>query len=220
VKLLRVLQEGEFEPVGSSRTVRVNVRVIAATNRDLEEAVRAGRFRADLFYRLNVFPLPLPPLRERRSDIPELVTFFLSRYSKQFGKRVEAVDPETMALLMDYAWPGNIRELQNVIERAVVLAQGPLLTLDPDLLPAREPGGAPAEARPGAAAAAPRPPAPAPPPGLPTLEEMERRHILAALERSRGVIEGPAGAAAILKLHPNTLRSRMKKLHISRTPAA
>jgi predicted ATPase/transcriptional regulator with GAF, ATPase, and Fis domain len=219
VKLLRVLQDGEFEPVGSSRTVRVNVRVIAATNRDLEEAVRAGRFRADLFYRLNVFPLPLPPLRERRSDIPELVTFFLSRYSKQFGKRVEAVDPQTMALLMEYAWPGNVRELQNVIERAVVLAQGPVLTLDRDLLPAREPGGAPAEARPAAAAAAPRP-APAPPPDLPTLEEMERRHILAALERSQGVIEGPAGAAAILRLHPNTLRSRMKKLQISRTPAA
>jgi formate hydrogenlyase transcriptional activator len=120
VKLLRVLQEQEFETVGSSRTVRVDVRIIAATNRDLEEAVQAGRFRSDLFYRLNVFPIQVPPLRERRSDIPQLVMFFLSRFSKKLGKQIEAVPQGIMDLLTAYAWPGNIRELQNLIERAVV----------------------------------------------------------------------------------------------------
>src|SRR5437867_1626479 len=122
VKLLRVLQEREFEPVGSSRSLRVDVRVIAATNRDLAEAVRAGRFRADLFYRLNVFPIEVPPLRERRTDIPQLATFFVSRFARKFGKRVEAVSKETLDRLMAYTWPGNIRELQTVIERAIVLS--------------------------------------------------------------------------------------------------
>src|SRR5713101_4976404 len=126
VKLLRVLQEQEFEPVGSNQTVRVNVRVIAATNRDLEEAVHAGRFRADLFYRLNVFPLRVPSLRERASDIPQLATFFFARFAKKFGRQVDPVSPETMDRLVSYPWPGNIRELQNFIERAVVLSQGPL----------------------------------------------------------------------------------------------
>src|SRR5216110_1370441 len=121
VKLLRVLQEQEFEPVGSSRTLRVDVRVIAATNRDLQEAVRTGRFRPDLFYRLNVFPIAIPPLRERRADIPQLVMFFLSRFSRSLGKQISAVAPETMQHLCAYEWPGNVRELQNVIERAVVL---------------------------------------------------------------------------------------------------
>ncbi|MGE5848982.1 MAG: sigma 54-interacting transcriptional regulator, partial [Candidatus Methylomirabilota bacterium] len=120
-KLLRVLQEQQFEPVGSNRTVRVDVRVIAATNRDLEEAVRAGRFRSDLYYRLNVFPLEIPPLRERRSDIPQLVMFFLSRFAKRYGKKAEAMSRETMDRLVSYPWPGNVRELQNIIERAVVL---------------------------------------------------------------------------------------------------
>src|SRR5439155_512695 len=134
VKLLRVLQEQEFEPVGSNQTVRVDVRVIAATNRDLEEAVRAGRFRADLFYRLNVFPLRVPPLRERASDIPQLAMFFLSRFAKRFGRQVATIASETMDRLVSYPWPGNIRELQNVIERAVVLSRGPTLELDRDLL--------------------------------------------------------------------------------------
>src|SRR5205814_6813507 len=116
VKLLRVLQEQEFEPVGSNQTVRVDVRVIAATNRDLEEAVRAGRFRADLFYRLNVFPLRVPPLRERASDIPQLAMFFLSRFARRFGRQVDTIASETMDRLVSYPWPGNIRELQNVIE--------------------------------------------------------------------------------------------------------
>ena len=123
VKLLRVLQEHEFEPVGSSRPLRVDVRVIAATNRNLREAVEAGRFRSDLFYRLNVFPLELPPLRERRSDIPQLVMHCVSRFSKRFGKKVEGVSQESMARLMSYPWPGNVRELQNVMERAVVLSR-------------------------------------------------------------------------------------------------
>jgi formate hydrogenlyase transcriptional activator len=222
VKLLRVLQEQEFEPVGSSRTVRVDVRVIAATNRDLQEAIRAGRFRTDLFYRLNVFPIEVPALRDRRGDIPQLVTFFLARLAKRFGKRVGPVSPGTMERLARYGWPGNIRELQNVIERAFVLCEAPILELNADLVPLPPaPGAAPD----------PGPPARTPPAGEPsgrasdggaardlaTLEEVERRHILAALERTRGVIHGPRGAARILDLHPNTLRSRMEKLGITFT---
>src|SRR6202044_2699139 len=135
VKLLRVLQEQEFEPVGSSRTQRVDVRVIAATNRDLLEMVEAGLFRSDLFYRLNLFPLQLPPLRERRSDIPQLVALCVSRFAKRFGKKVGGVSQETMARLMCYPWPGNVRELQNVMERAVVLSAAPTLRLDKNLVP-------------------------------------------------------------------------------------
>jgi predicted ATPase len=220
VKLLRVLQEGEFEPVGSSRTVRVDVRIIAATNRNLDEAAREGRFRSDLFYRLNVFPLHIPPLRERRSDISQLVMFFLSRFGKKFGKRMDGVSQDTMELLLQYPWPGNIRELQNVIERGVVLAQSPVLTLDPRLLQAQhsaDPKMTASKATPEASASVPLAAAgqsslqsPA------TLEEMERRHILTVLEQSRWVIEGANGAARLLNLHPNTLRSRMKKLGIQR----
>jgi formate hydrogenlyase transcriptional activator len=225
VKLLRVLQEREFEPVGSSQTVRVDVRIIAATARDLEEAARAGRFRADLFYRLNVLPLRMPALRERRADVPQLVMFFLDRFARRLGKRIEGVSQETMSLLVDYGWPGNIRELQNVIERGVVLCQGPVLALGPDLLP-EVPGATPARAAratdatiPDAPAAAPRPaegPAASPDETV-ALDEVERRHIVAVLRQTRGVIEGPRGAATRLGLHPNTLRSRMKKLGISRT---
>ncbi len=225
VKLLRVLQEQEFEPVGSSRSVRVDVRVIAATNRDLRDALQAGRFRADLFYRLNVFPIEVPPLRDRSADIPQLVTFLLSRFAKKFGKAVNSVSSETMARLTGYAWPGNIRELQNIVERAVVLCEGPVLELDQDLAPvsgtarsAHESGGpvepseAPVDA--SGAAGAPRGSAPSDLPTLPTLEEAERRHIVAALERTGGVVHGPRGAARILDLHPNTLRSRMERLGI------
>ncbi len=213
-KLLRVLQEQQFEPVGSNRTVRVDVRVIAATNRDLEEAVRAGRFRSDLFFRLNVFPLQVPPLRERRSDIRPLVMYFLSRFAKRFGKGVDAVSRETMDRLLNYAWPGNVRELQNIIERAVILSQGPVLELGQDLLPAPASTIAAME---GVTISRERPgPAVLKPSGLPTLEEIERSHILAALQETGGVIEGPKGAAKILNLHPNTLRSRMEKLGIKR----
>src|SRR5437879_3616523 len=216
VKLLRVLQEQEFEPVGSNQTVRVDVRVIAATNRDLEEAVRAGRFRADLFYRLNVFPLRVPPLRERASDIPQLAMFFLSRFAKRFGRQVDTIASETMDRLVSYPWPGNIRELQNVIERAVVLSRGPALELDRDLLPGTAgPGPEPGVER---HAERDRPVAKSAASGLAAaLEETERAHIVAALERADGVIEGPRGAAKILEMHPNTLRSRMEKLGIRRS---
>jgi formate hydrogenlyase transcriptional activator len=209
VKLLRVLQEQEFEPVGSSVTKRVDVRVIAATNRDLRTAVEAGRFRADLYYRLNVVPLEVPPLRERASDVPELAAFFLARYAKRFGKPVGTISEATMRRLTSYAWPGNVRELQNVIERAVVLAQGAVLEVDPDAVPVD--------------AVTPAPRHPEAPPvhqegeGLAEmLERVERAHLLAALERSGGIVEGPRGAATLLKMHPNTLRSRLDKLGIKR----
>ncbi|HEX7286130.1 MAG TPA: sigma 54-interacting transcriptional regulator [Candidatus Angelobacter sp.] len=211
VKLLRILQEQEFEPVGSSKTVHVDVRILAATNRDLEEAVQAGRFRPDLFYRLNVLPLHVPALRERREDIPHLALFFLDRYCKKAGKQMEGVSQETMELLQRYSWPGNIRELQNVMERGVALAQGSILHLGPDLLPVE---GASATSSTlaqrdeldkdnGTASRLP-------------LEEIEKLHIVSILRDTKGVIEGPNGAAGILGLHPNTLRSRMKKLGISR----
>lgn len=224
VKLLRILQEQEFEPVGSSRTVRVDVRIIAATNRHLDEAVRSGRFRADLFYRLNVFPIAVPPLRERRGDIPQLVMFFVSRFAKKLGKRIEAVAQTTMDLLTTYAWPGNVRELQNLSERMVVLAPGPVLMLDSPLgsLSVRSPadtgtdkGHGPA-LTPDRASASP-PPRSLAPAAAPTLEDVEKHHILTVLQQTAWVIEGPRGAAKILNLHPNTLRSRMKKMGIQRT---
>jgi formate hydrogenlyase transcriptional activator len=205
VKLLRVLQEQEFEPVGSSRTVRVDVRIIAATNRDLAAEVAAGHFRSDLFFRLNVVPLTVPPLRERAADVPLLVTFFLSRFAAKFGHRIERVERDTMERLVAYAWPGNVRELQNVIERAVVLSTGPLLKLGPDLLPLDE--GTPRAPEPVTSST----------PSLMTLEDCERQHIAAVLAHTAGKVEGPDGAARILDLHPNTLRSRMKKLGLQRT---
>ena len=228
VKLLRVLQEHEFEPVGSSRTVHVDVRIIAATNRNLEAAVRDGRFRADLFYRLHVFPIEVPPLRARRSDIPQLVMFFLSRFAKKLGKQIDAVSQDLMDLLTAYTWPGNIRELENLIERTVLLSQGPVLKPDRTVLPAvAVDAAAPALAgveemahipgRDGGLSGPAVPPVPGEALGeLQTLEAVEKRHILAVLTQTRGVIEGRHGAAAILKLHPNTLRSRMKKLGIQR----
>jgi predicted ATPase/transcriptional regulator with GAF, ATPase, and Fis domain len=210
VKLLRVLQEGEFEPVGSSRTVKVDVRIIAATNQDIEKAVKAGRFRSDLFYRLNVFPIRLPALRERKADIPQLVLFFLSRFSKKCGKRLEGVSQATMDRLVRYSWPGNVRELQNVIERGVVLSQGPVLTLAENILPVESSQ----ETRTANTVADQTGPALG---GAPqSLDEIERRHILSVLHQSGWVIEGQRGAARILNLHPNTLRSRMKKLGIRR----
>ncbi len=205
VKLLRVLQEQEFEPAGSSKTIRVDVRVIAATNRDLQESVRAGRFRADLFYRLNVFPLEVPPLRERTADIRQLAMFFLSRYSQRFGKKVTAVSDETMDRLIRYPWPGNVRELQNVIERAVIVSRGPVLDLDREL----GPDGAGDGRADGESVVAD-------PAKLATMEEVERNHILAILNQTGWVIEGLRGAARVLKLHPNTLRSRMERLGIRR----
>ena len=208
VKLLRVLQEHEFEPLGSSKTLRVNVRIIAASNRDLDKAIQEGRFRADLYYRLNVLPMILPPLRQRRSDIPLLTSFFVERYSRQLGKRITGVAQDTMEILSRYDWPGNIRELQNVIERAVVLCRGSVLRLGRDLLPlAAEaaidddlvlPSGQPSNG------------------DSHSLEQVEKRHILEVLTQTKWVIEGANGAAKILDLHPNTLRSRMKKLGLDR----
>jgi transcriptional regulator with GAF, ATPase, and Fis domain len=213
VKLLRVLQEREFEPVGSSKTIRVDVRIIAATNRDLAAEVRAGRFRSDLFFRLNVVPLTVPPLRQRPEDIPLLVAYFVARFAKKFGRRLDGVSRSTMDRLVAYPWQGNIRELQNIIERAVVLSNGATLTIDPEMLA----GGDEPRVEP-AAPAMPQPPqAEAAPPSFVSLEEAERRHIAKVLQQTRGVIEGPAGAAKILNLNPNTLRSRMKKLGVTRS---
>jgi formate hydrogenlyase transcriptional activator len=207
VKLLRVLQEQEFEPVGSSHPLRVDVRVIAATNRDLREAVEAGRFRSDLFYRLNVFPIELPPLRERRSDIPQLVAFYIARFSKRLGKKVDGVSRESMENLMNYPWPGNIRELQNVIERTVILATEPTLRLDRQLMPILPSAGSSEEPEISTATFESSS-------QILTLDEADRKHILAALQFTDGVIDGPKGAAKILNIHPNTLRHRLKKLGI------
>lgn len=205
-KLLRVLQEHEFEPVGSNKTIQVDVRIIAATNRRLEEAVKDGRFRADLFFRLNVVPIRLPPLRERKGDIPDLVSFILAHHNRQYGRKVESVADETMQRLMSYSWPGNIRELQNLLARAVVLSTGPVLRLGEDLLPS---ANAVATATDAQAMAA----------GMPAnlqLNQVQRTHVLQVLESTQWVIEGPKGAAVRLGLHPNTLRSRMKRLKIRR----
>jgi PAS domain S-box-containing protein len=197
VKLLRVLQERELERVGGSATIRVDVRVIAATNRDLPEAVAAGTFREDLFYRLNVFPIRLPPLRERPGDVVLLTHFFVARYAARIGRRNTSVPEDVTARLAAYPWPGNVRELENVIERAVILSEGPALEVQADVLPA--PDVAVTQAAGG------RP-----------LEDVEREHVRTVLERVGWRIEGPSGAARALGLHPNTLRSRMKRLGIRR----
>jgi formate hydrogenlyase transcriptional activator len=213
-KLLRVLQEHEFEPVGSSRSLHADVRVIAATNRNLREAVQAGQFRSDLFYRLSVFPLELPPLRERRSDIPQLVAFFVSRFAKRLNKDVEGVSQESMDNLINYQWPGNIRELQNVIERAVVISTNPILHLEENLVPvAASVGGLVTQKT----VAQEIQTTESESSHFPTLEELERSHILAALQQTHGVVDGPKGAAKMLNLHPNTLRHRMDKLGIKRS---
>jgi formate hydrogenlyase transcriptional activator len=204
VKLLRVLQEREFEPVGSNRTRHVDVRVITATNRDLQAEVAAGRFRSDLYFRISVLPIQVPPLRARREDVPLLVHFFVQRFARQMGKHVDAVSRPTMDRLTAYDWPGNVRELQNVIERAMVLARGPVLEVGAEILPA---AAHPIEV--ARSAPVPRPPRPA------NLEDVGRQHMLSVLERCEWVIEGPHGAARVLGLQPSTLRSRMKKLGIT-----
>jgi len=200
VKLLRVLQEQEFERVGSTRPTRVDVRLVTATNRDLEREVREGRFRSDLFYRLHVFPIHLPPLRERAGDIALLVRHLLAQLQRKLGKPLHGVTPASMRRLQEYPWPGNIRELQNVLERACVLATGSIVEIE-DLLRARA-SQPPASG--GETAAGP----------LARLDENERAHIRRALASCRGRISGPKGAAALLGINPNTLRSRMRKLGI------
>ena len=214
VKLLRVLQEQEFEPVGSSRTVKVDVRVIAATNRNLQEEVLAGRFRADLFYRLNVLPIQVPPLRDRPDDVTQLAMFFVQKHAKRIGRTVEGVSRDSLDRLAAYSWPGNVRELENVIERALVLSHDGLLDASQGLMPS-----AAAPLVPMAAVMPPRGRADASPrEGAPAarLDDVERAHIAATLERTGWVIEGARGAARILDLHPNTLRSRMKRLGLRR----
>jgi PAS domain S-box-containing protein len=223
VKLLRVLQEREFDRVGGSAPIRVDVRVIAATNRDLLKEVQEKTFREDLFYRLNVFPVRLPPLRERRDDIPLLVHFLVQKFGLRIGKHLEGVSRATMQRLLDYPWPGNIRELENVLERAVILATGPTLEVAPDLLPAPAKTRL-AEGRPQPEGTADAPvPVPAvaqqvPGHSLLRLEAVERDHIIAVLRHTNWVVTGPRGAATVLGLNPSTLRSRIKKLGISRSP--
>ena len=208
VKLLRVLQEREFERVGGTDTVRVDVRVVAATNRNLPQMVARGQFREDLYYRLNVFAVALPPLRERVDDIPLMVNAFLRRYARQAGKRIEDVSPEAMWRLLAYKWPGNVRELQNVIERAVVFARGNVL--DVDALPDLTSPPAPLQATPAAQDT--------PPPR--TIAEVERSYVEQVLAETRWVIEGERGAARRLGLHPNTLRSRLKRWGVMRPNGA
>jgi formate hydrogenlyase transcriptional activator len=211
VKLLRVLQEQEFEPIGSSRTIRVNVRVVAATNRDLEEMVREGRFRADLYYRLNVLPLRVPALRERPVDLPLLVAFFVQKCAEKIGKPIRSVSEESMHRLANYSWPGNIRELQNVIERAVILSPGDTLVLADELRTT------PAAAAPMTAPKSKPTETILPPPSnAGSLDEVERRHIESVLNQVNWIIEGERGAARILNMNPSTLRSRMQKLGINR----
>jgi PAS domain S-box-containing protein len=219
VKLLRVLQEREFERVGGTSSIKVDVRVISATNRDLGKLIREGKFREDLFYRLNVFPIALPPLRDREGDVPLLVNYLVRRYAARVGVRIESVGQATLERLCRYPWRGNIRELENVLERAVILSNGPVLEIDPELfasIPADSPLNDNPPRLPSSESERPTAVVVQETPQFESLEANTRNHILAALEQSNWVIDGPHGAAKILSLHPNTLRSRMKKLGIAR----
>ncbi len=199
VTLLRALQEGEYERVGSNQTKTADVRVIAATNRNLEEAIEEGLFRRDLFYRLAVFPIHLPPLRERREDIPGLANHFLAKVADRLGRELSGIDPESMDRLIEYSWPGNIRELQNVIEHSAILADGDLLKVSPVLLSAR------VIARPTTAASLNH-----------AIESSERRLIEQALEESNGRVFGPTGAATRLGIPSSTLECKIKRLRINK----
>jgi transcriptional regulator with GAF, ATPase, and Fis domain len=200
VALLRVLQEREFERVGGGQSIRVNVRVVAATNRDLKAAVANGAFREDLYYRLNVFPLEMPPLRARRADIPLLVEYFVDRYARKAGKNIRSVDKRTLQLLQSYPWPGNIRELQNVIERSVIVCETEIFTIDESWLSQ-------------------------PPPDTRSGDQLflsekvastEREIIEEALRESRGRVFGPSGAAARLGIARSTLESKIRSLNIDK----
>src|SRR5215216_5857715 len=209
-KLLRVLEEGESERVGGTHTTKVDVRVIAATNRNLEDAVRKGEFRSDLYYRLNIFPITLPPLRERREDIPLLVTHLVTQLSKKLGKTIDAVPQETMTKLRSYNWPGNIRELRNVIERAIIITQGSKLSVIDDL------NLQPLEIEHHGQRATHDDFVNSIPPEVETLEQTEYNLIMRTLKNVHWKLEGTGGAAELLNLHPSTLRSKMRKLGIER----
>jgi chemotaxis protein methyltransferase CheR len=198
VKLLRVIQEGEFERVGGTKTIKANVRIIAATNRSLKAEIKKGTFREDLWYRLNVFPINVPPLRERKDDIPSLAEHFIAKFARRSGQTITAVSPDVMQTLQAHSWPGNVRELANVIERAVIHTTGNVLQSVGAFEHTIE--------------------QPASPPK--TLEETERELIINTLERTQWRIEGTQGAARILDVNPSTLRTRMLKLGISRSRPA
>ena len=195
-KLLRVLEEGKFERLGSTKSLHVDVRIIAATNRDIEQEVKDGKFRRDLFYRLNVFPIVIPPLRERPEDIPLLVRAFVKEFQKRMGKEIESIPKKTLQALQSYSWPGNIRELRNVIEHAMIVSKGKTLDVH-----------APKRASSETDATG-------------TLEDMERRHIVAVLEKTGWRVAGPGGAAEILGMKRTTLQAKMKKLGIKRSSKA
>jgi len=195
-KLLRVLQDQEFERLGGIKTIKVNVRLVAATNRDLTQAVNAKEFRSDLYYRLNVFPIRLPPLRERAGDIPLLVRYFVQKFARRMGKRVESIPDDVMREFEDWHWPGNIRELENFIERSVILTQGPEFYAPLAELRISSPD----RCRPFGT----------------TLEQIEREYILRTLREADGIVSGAQGAAARLGMKRTTLQSRIQKLGISR----
>jgi transcriptional regulator with GAF, ATPase, and Fis domain len=192
--LLRVLQEREFERLGGTQTLQVDVRLVAATNRDLAEDVRSGRFRSDLYYRLNVFPVHVPPLRDRAEDIPPLVAHFAEKYGQKFGRKISRVERKTMDVLQAHRWPGNVRELENAVERAVILSRNGVLSIDAAMLPAAE------------SETIARDPA----------ETAERQAIESALSASRGKISGETGAAKKVGIPPSTLEFRIKKLGIDK----
>jgi len=197
VKLLHVIQEGEFERLGSPRTIKVDVRIIAATNRNLTDEIRAGRFREDLFYRLNVFPITLPPLRQRKEDIELLVKYFVAKFDKKIGKSITRVAKETLELLEQYRWPGNVRELESVVERAVILSQEEALAVLDHF-----------ESFSGSVGAVVH--------EVKVMSELEHDHILQVLQKTAWRIEGKKGAAVLLGMKPSTLRARIRKAGISR----
>ena len=195
-KILRVLQEGEFERIGNSKTIKVDVRIIAATNRNLTEEIKNGNFREDLYYRLNVFPIYIPPLRNRKEDIPLLINYFVNIFSRKVGKKIETISQGMLDQMKEYNWPGNIRELENVIERAVITNEGSKLILSEILT--KKVSYSTAET------------------GLKTLEELERQHIIKVLEQTNWQVSGERGAAKILGVKRTTLEARLKKLNIQK----
>jgi transcriptional regulator with GAF, ATPase, and Fis domain len=198
VKLLRVLQEKEIEPIGSRSSIKINVRIIAATNRNLEKEVAEGRFRLDLYYRLNVFPIELPPLRERIDDLPALIQHFINIYNRKAGKKIVGMSDKVLKKLSDYTWPGNIRELENLIERNVLLAKSTII--EDVSLPTQITSNSSNDRS----------------TQLKTIHENERDHIIAVLKKCSGRIWGVGGAAEVLNLPPTTLASKIKKLKIAK----